>query len=175
MHSTLFLKDISIVWTPISTHEQLLEREFDGLCNKAGFNPFGWLDQILGLLGVNYESNLVNIGQSWQKSSSGSNLILKHENYFFGRILTSFDSWSTQGWLEAFWSIWSEKTLWVLRCLNVRHNNLNVFVAPRRIVNIFGIFGVRHANWGRTKYSIYGSLWHSLDIKFSQWYSNASS
>ena len=71
-------------------------------------------------------------------------------------ILTQFDFRSTQGWLGVFWSIWLEMALWVLRCLNgLCHGNLDVFAAPWWIDNIFGIFGVRYANRGRTKYGVY--------------------
>ena len=36
----LGFSDILAVLTPISTHEQLLEREFDNLHNGIDFNPF---------------------------------------------------------------------------------------------------------------------------------------
>jgi len=56
--------EISQLLTLILTHEQLLEREFDILCNETSFNPFRWLDQNLGLSGVHFRSNLVNVSQS---------------------------------------------------------------------------------------------------------------
>ena len=46
--------------------------------------------------------------------------------------------------------------LWVLRYPNgLHHVNLDVSRAPQRKDNIFGIFEVRHANWGWTKYGVY--------------------
>jgi len=71
-------------------------------------------------------------------------------------ILTNFDFQSTQGWLGVFWSIWPEMTLQVLRCLNrLHHANLDVSTAPWKKDNIFGIFGVWHANQRQTKYDVY--------------------
>ena len=65
-------------------------------------------------------------------------------------ILTGFDFRSTQGWLGTFWSIWPKMAFWVLQCSSrLRHVNLVVFTAPRKKVNIFGIFGVQHANQGK--------------------------
>ena len=71
-------------------------------------------------------------------------------------ILTNFDFRSTPHWPGAFWSIWPEMALWVLWCPNgLRHINLDASVASWKKVDIFGIFGVQHANRGRTKYDIY--------------------
>ena len=55
----------------------------------------------------------------------------------------------------AFWMLWCPNAL----C----HINLDVSAAPWGRDNIFGIFGVRHANRGRTKYGIYNCpffIWH---------------
>ena len=73
-------------------------------------------------------------------------------------ILTHFDFWSTQGWPRAFWSIWLEMALRVLRCPNgLRHVNLDVSMALWRKNNIFEIFGIRHLNWRWTKYGVYSN------------------
>ena len=75
-------------------------------------------------------------------------------------ILTSFDLWSTHGWPRVFWSIWPEMAFWVQQYPNrLRHVNPNVSAAPWKKVKIFGIFGVWHINWGRTK------IWYLHRIK----------
>ena len=56
--------EISQSLTLILTHKQWLEREFDILCNETGFNPFKWLDQNLGLSGVNSRSTLVKVDKN---------------------------------------------------------------------------------------------------------------
>jgi len=70
-------------------------------------------------------------------------------------ILALFDLRSTQGRPGAFWSFWLKKALWVLWCPNkLRHVIMDVLVTPWRENDIFGFFGVRHANQGQTKYGI---------------------
>ena len=67
-------------------------------------------------------------------------------------ILTLFDLRSTLGWPGTFWL---KEALRVLLCPNgLHHIILDVLAAQWRENNIFGFLGVRHANWGQTKYDI---------------------
>ena len=56
--------------------------------------------------------------------------------------------------------ILAKKVLWVLQRPNgLRHIILDVLMAPWRENNIFGYFGIRHANREQTKYSINSILY----------------
>ena len=106
---------------------------------------------------VNLRSNLVKVDENHQVSQ----VWCRNMKIFV------FDFRLTQGWLGAFWSIWTEMTLRVLQCPNgLHHVNLDVFVARWKKFNIFRIFWVQHANWGWTKYGIYSNKW------FNAWNEN---
>ena len=45
LHDQHRFQDISTVLTPVSTHEQSLEMEFNNICNDIGSNPFRWSNQ----------------------------------------------------------------------------------------------------------------------------------
>ena len=68
------------------------------------------------------------------------------------RVLTLFDLQSTLGRPGAFWSFLLKEALRVLRCPNgLRHGILDVLTVPWGENNIFGFFGVQHANQEQTK------------------------
>ena len=60
--------------------------------------------------------------------------------------------------------IWPEKALQLLWCPNgLHHVDLDISTALWRKYSIFGIFGVWHANRGKTKYVVYNYpffIWH---------------
>ena len=121
---------------------------------------------------VNFRLNLVKVEENHRIAQvwcwSKKNIIL-------GWFWPNFDFLSTRSWLGAFWLIWPEMALWVLRCPNrLCHITVDVSVALWRKDNIFGIFGVWHANRRWTKYGVYSYtffIWH-LECNERCWIKN---
>ena len=112
--------------------------------------------EFLGLVRVNSES-------TWSKLLKFSEMLgfdLKLWKVLFCKgfdlVWPSVNPRLTRGILV----ILAKKVLWVLQRPNgLRHIILDVLMAPWRENNIFGYFGIRHANREQTKYSINSILY----------------
>ena len=108
----------------------------------------GWIKiRVFGPTRSQPRSNLVKVA----KSLRSSGLMKNYERFYLRGFWLSVNLGLTKGILV----ILAEKAFWVLWCPNgLHHVILDVLVVPCRENNIFGFFGVLHANRGQTKYSI---------------------